>query len=178
MRGRKPKPVELKLVEGTFRKDRAPSAPPPAARQGTPHCPEWFDDEQRGEWKKLARHYRDQGRSIQPHEVGIHVDYVVLTVQLAQHHRQLAAVEAEIRKKGEQLGLPGLDAARAHAPEGLAEQRKDLLREIRRTIQDRKSVAAELGLTPSARSRAGWGTPAPKAEAEADPWGELAKGAR
>ena len=176
MRGRKPKPVELKLLEGTYRKDRAPAGPPPASRAGTPHCPDWFDEERRTEWKKLARHYRAEGRSIQPHEVGIHATYVDTLVAIAQAKRELAVIEEAARKKASQLSLPGVEHALLALPDTLADKRKDLLRRVRGLQQELKTYAAELGLTPSARSRAGWGTPAPKAaEAEADPWQQLAR---
>ncbi|NTU59659.1 MAG: hypothetical protein HGA98_01220, partial [Deltaproteobacteria bacterium] len=155
MRGRKPKPTELKLLQGTFRQDRAPAAPPPATRQGTPHCPDDFDDEQRAEWKKLARQYRAEGRSIQPHEAGIHVGYVCLTVDLSRARRELRAVEEEVLNLPTAQGLPGLEHALVHAPSHLEEKRDRLLRRIRGLIQEHRSIAAELGLTPSARSRAG-----------------------
>lgn len=178
MRGRKPKPTELKVLEGTFRKDRAPAAPPPATREGTPHCPAWFNEERVKEWKKLARHYRTQGRSIQPQEVGIHACYVDTVVKISEAHRELAALEDEVRKKANQLSLPSFEHAVIALPEAVADKRKEILRRIRGLHQELKGYAAELGLTPSARSRAGWGTPAPKTPAEEDDWAKLARGGK
>lgn len=176
MRGRKPKPTELKLVEGTFRKDRAPAAPAPATKAGSPHVPEWFDEERIREWKKLVRHYKAEGRSIQPHEVVIHASYIDLVVQLSEAHRELRAIHDEGRRAAKQLSLPSLEHALVGLPPYLADTRREILKRIGGLHEKLKGTAAELGLTPSARSRAGWGTPAPKAPEEQDPWGELAKG--
>lgn len=175
MRGRKPKPVELKVLQGTYRKDRAPAAPPPTATTGTPHCPVWFDEERIREWKKLARHYRAEGRAIQAQEVAAHVSYVDTLVTIAEAKRELAVIHAEAAKKATQLGLPGLEHVLVALPDALAAKRGELLRRIRGLHGELRGYAAELGLTPSARSRAGWGAPAPKAEAS-DPWSDLAKG--
>lgn len=52
-RGPKPKPTHLKVVEGTYRKDRAPkneAMPEPAV----PDCPEWLDEEARTEWERIC----------------------------------------------------------------------------------------------------------------------------
>lgn len=173
MRGRKPKPTELKVLHGTFRADRAPAAAPPATRQGTPHCPDYFDDEERAAWKKLARVYREQQRAIQPHEVGIHVSYVLLEVQIARARRELHAVEAEILKAAKPQGLPGFEFAMIHAPTQYEERRHKLQRSLRQLVQEHRGIAAELGLTPSARSRAGWGT-GPAKPAKGDEWADLA----
>ena len=99
----------------------------------------------------------------------------MLQVSLSSARRELQAVEGEILKAAQHLHLPGLEAALVHAPTAMEEKRDRVLRRIRQLVQEHRAIAAELGLTPSARSRAGWGSPAaPKTEAE-DPWKKLAE---
>lgn len=53
MRGRRPKPTALKVVQGTFRPDRANKAEPRPARN-VPKPPEWISREGKLEWKRVA----------------------------------------------------------------------------------------------------------------------------
>ena len=52
MRGRKPKPTHLKVLHGTFRKDRAAKHEPQPS--GTAVCPSWLDSTAKAEWRRLA----------------------------------------------------------------------------------------------------------------------------
>ena len=53
MRGRKPKPTALHVLEGTFRADRHNDAEPhPTA--GAPSCPTWLDKEAKAEWRRIV----------------------------------------------------------------------------------------------------------------------------
>ena len=60
MRGRKPKPTVLKLLDGNPGKrplnDREPTAP-----QGIPEPPNWLDDEARAEWFRTVKVLADMG---------------------------------------------------------------------------------------------------------------------
>ena len=52
-RGPAPKPTSLKLIQGTYRKDRAaPNEPQP--EPGVPTCPAHLKGEARREWKRIA----------------------------------------------------------------------------------------------------------------------------
>lgn len=53
--GRKAKPVELKLLEGTFRKDRDTVAPPVPV-DALPAPPEYLNERQRTLWNDLGQH--------------------------------------------------------------------------------------------------------------------------
>jgi P27 family predicted phage terminase small subunit len=46
------KPTRLKLLQGTFRKDRAPKNEPQP--RGTATCPLWLDADAKAEWKRIA----------------------------------------------------------------------------------------------------------------------------
>lgn len=53
-RGPRPKPTNMKLLQGTYRADRASSnepAPPPAV----PSCPSFLKGEARREWKRISK---------------------------------------------------------------------------------------------------------------------------
>jgi phage terminase small subunit len=52
MRGRKPKPRSLKVLQGTFRKDRDRNEPRP--EHIAPSCPRWLPVEAKRKWHQLA----------------------------------------------------------------------------------------------------------------------------
>lgn len=53
MRGRPPKPTALKVLSGTFRKDRQNTREPkPAA--GIPGCPKFLNSTAKAEWRRIA----------------------------------------------------------------------------------------------------------------------------
>jgi phage terminase small subunit len=52
--GRKPKPTALKLIQGTYRPDRAnPNEPNP--RPGIPPCPKFLQGEARKQYNRMAK---------------------------------------------------------------------------------------------------------------------------
>jgi phage terminase small subunit len=52
MRGRKPKPTTLRLLEGNPGKRRVDPGPAPPA--GPPERPEWLDAEAKAEWDRVT----------------------------------------------------------------------------------------------------------------------------
>lgn len=52
-RGPAPKPSNLKLVEGTYREDRAPAKEPRPEVQ-IPSCPSWLHREAKREWRRIV----------------------------------------------------------------------------------------------------------------------------
>ena len=54
MRGRKPKPTTLKLLDGNPGK-RTINDREPAALAGVPEPPGWLDDEARAEWFRMVK---------------------------------------------------------------------------------------------------------------------------
>src|SRR6476620_7381333 len=52
MRGRKPKPTMLKVLDGNPGR-RPLNECEPAAPQGVPECPDWLSDEAKAEWKRV-----------------------------------------------------------------------------------------------------------------------------
>jgi phage terminase small subunit len=63
MRGRRPKPVTLHLLHGTYRRDRHGSIPRPESATGgkAPSCPRWLSPEARRKWRELAPELHERG---------------------------------------------------------------------------------------------------------------------
>ena len=60
MRGRKPKPTTLKILEGNPGK-RSLNEHEPQVQAEIPECPEFLDDEARAEWFRMAKVLQDMG---------------------------------------------------------------------------------------------------------------------
>jgi P27 family predicted phage terminase small subunit len=54
------KPSNVKKLQGTYRRDRAPKIEP-EPRQGIPHCPSHLTDLEANVWAQLGRHLHDMG---------------------------------------------------------------------------------------------------------------------
>lgn len=132
MKGRRPKPVAAKELAGNPGKRKLESGP----RMDTtlPHCPEHLDDEAKAEWRRVARRLRDAG-------ILVHVDHAVLAVYCQAWSRWVKA-EGKIAKLGETVELEN-GYVQQTAWMGIAN----------RAVQTMLKAAAELGMTPSARTR-------------------------
>ena len=134
MRGRKPKPTALKLLDGNPGKrrinDREPS--PPA---GIPEAPGWFDDEARAEWFRISKILDDMG-------VLSLADHAALETYCTIYSRWVKA-EAQVRKYGTIVKSPDKGFPMTSPYLTVANQALEALRKL----------AVEFGLTPSSRSR-------------------------
>jgi phage terminase small subunit len=59
VRGRRPKPRNLKIVQGTFRRDRAKNEPQPVSI--APSCPRWLPAAAKSEWRRLKPELEELG---------------------------------------------------------------------------------------------------------------------
>ena len=59
-RGRKPKPTELKILEGNPGK-RPLNLNEPKPNKKAPKCPDWLSDEAKNEWKRMSKQLEDLG---------------------------------------------------------------------------------------------------------------------
>jgi P27 family predicted phage terminase small subunit len=124
----------------------------PQPRTGTPHCPEWLDEEARRVWKRLIPELRAM-------QVLTIVDADVLSMYCHTYSRWRAAEEF-ISKHG--LVYPIRDdkgGVRCMQQWPQVSIARNLLLVLR-------SYQQEFGLTPAARSRIQVGEPAPATDAD------------
>jgi P27 family predicted phage terminase small subunit len=134
MRGRKPKPTVLKLLDGNPGKrrinDREPSAP-----KGIPEPPEWLDDEARAEWFRITKILDGMGLLSL-------ADHAMVEAYCSTYSRWVQA-EAQVRKYGTIVKSPDKGFPMPSPYLTVANQALEALRKL----------AVEFGLTPSSRSR-------------------------
>jgi P27 family predicted phage terminase small subunit len=134
MRGRKPKPTVLKLLDGNPGKrplnDREPMAP-----QGVPEPPSWLDDEARAEWFRKVKVLADMGLMSL-------ADDTALAAYCSVYSRWVHA-EAQVRKFGTIVKSPDKGFPMTSPYLTVANQSLELMRKF----------LVEFGFTPSSRSR-------------------------
>lgn len=151
--GRPRKPTQLKIVQGTARKDRSnPHEPKPKGNVTTDSCPEWFSDTQREHW---ARIMRDAPAGMVKH---LDQDTLISFIVAADAHREATL---GLRKTG--MLVKGSTHNVVPSP-FVAIQVKQAALMLR--------AAAELGFTPSSRSRVS----VTEETQQDDPWAALADG--
>ena len=134
LRGPAPKPTALKLLEGTFRADRAP-ANEPTPDAATPDMPAWVkrDADARKEWSRIVPVLAKLG-------VLTALDGGVLEGYIASHARAVKA-ERALKRKGLIVQTPF--GPKTNPAIKIA---KDAWAEVRQ-------ASHALGLNPAARSR-------------------------
>lgn len=134
MRGRKPKPTTLKLLDGNPGKrslnDREPQPP-----SGEPELPPELDDEARAEWKRVITELRDMGLLYR-------ADRAALTAYCVAWSRWRRA-EAQVKKFGEIV----------KSPEKGFPMKSPYLTIADQSLETVRKFLVEFGLTPSSRSR-------------------------
>ncbi len=134
MRGRKPKPTALKLLEGNPGKrpvnDREPVAP-----DGVPECPDYLDDVARSEWFHTSSVLKDMGLLSR-------ADRAALAAYCVAYSRWVAA-EAQVKKYGTIVKSPAKGFPMKSPYLTVADQAMESMRKF----------MVEFGLTPSSRSR-------------------------
>lgn len=134
MRGRKPKPTVLKVLEGNPGKrrinDREPSAP-----AGMPDCPGYLDDTARDEWQRTGEVLRDMGLLSL-------ADRTALAAYCTAYSRWVQA-EAAVKKFGTIVKSPDKGFPMKSPYLTIADQAMESMRKF----------MVEFGLTPSSRSR-------------------------
>ena len=132
MRGRKPKPARLKLIEGNPGKRPIGQEPQPPASQ--PSCPAHLSPTAKAEWKRLARMLNGIG-------VVTQADRAVLAAYCQAYGRWVEA-EKKLKETPPLLKMPS----------GYVQQ-SPWLTISNKQMELMMRAMAELGLTPSARTR-------------------------
>lgn len=134
MRGRKPKPTSLKVLDGNPGKrplnDREPEAP-----QGMPESPDWLDDEAKAEWDRIVPDLREMGLLSR-------VDRPALAAYCTAWSRWVHA-EEQVRKLGPIV----------KSPEKGFPMKSPFLTVADQAMEAMRKFMVEFGLTPSSRSR-------------------------
>ena len=134
MRGRKPKPTCIRVLEGNPGKralnDREPTPP-----QGTPDCPNYLDDEAKAEWFRTAKVLSDMGLLSL-------ADRTALAAYCVVYSRWLKA-EEQVKKFGSIVKSPEKGFPMKSPYLSVADQALDAMHKF----------MVEFGLTPSSRSR-------------------------
>lgn len=131
--GRPRKPTHLKVLQGTYRPDRAPKNEPMPDPE-TPSCPSWLHPEAKREWRRLVPHLEKLGLLTR-------VDRAALAAYCQLYARWWEA-EREIRVHGMvQYTETGYATQRPEV--GIANQ----------ALKQLKVYLAEFGLSPAARTR-------------------------
>jgi P27 family predicted phage terminase small subunit len=149
--GRKPKPTALKLIQGTYRSDRAnPLEPRP--RPGIPPCPKFLQGEAREAYRKTAKKLARIGLVTE-------LDDMALSM-LCQSWAEYLEATDQVRKTGMLVKSPnGFPVFNPYLV--IANQ----------AVKRVRALLAEFGMSPSSRSRiaaAGSGH-----ESESGEWMEL-----
>jgi P27 family predicted phage terminase small subunit len=148
--GRKPKPTQMKVVQGTFRKDRASRSEPKPKKQ-LPPCPDFLDGRARKEYFRI-------GRKLDRIGVLTEVDDLALAGLCLSWAEYLEATE-QARKTGMLVKAPsGYPILNPYVT--LANQ----------ALKRVKGFLTEFGMTPSSRTRIVAG---PADDPEADEWKDL-----
>lgn len=143
MRGRKPKPTALKILQGNAGK-REINGDEPQPSSELPSCPGWLAGEAKAEWRRVA---------LELHECGVLtlIDRAVLAAYCQAWARWAQAEKlleekgliVEVYKEDPDSGQFFLVQVRERPEVGISRKYGTLMR----------SYASELGLSPSARTR-------------------------
>src|SRR5262245_10470136 len=134
MKGRKPKPTIIRILEGNPGKralnDHEPVPPP-----GMPDCPEYLDDEAKAEWFRTAKVLHDM-------QLLSMADRTALAAYCVAYSRWIHA-EQQVKKYGSIVKSPEKGFPMKSPYLCIADQ----------AIETMRKFMVEFGLTPSSRSR-------------------------
>jgi len=131
--GRKPKPTNLKLIQGTYRPDRAnPSEPKP--RAVIPPCPKFLQGEAKKQYQKTAKKLARIGLMTE-------LDDLALSM-LCQGWQEYLDNTEQVKKSG----------ILVKSPNGFPVLNPYLIA-ANQAIKKVRSLLAEFGMTPASRSR-------------------------
>ena len=148
MRGRKPKPTKIHLLQGGKEKTHRPEndkEPKPDAM--IPICPEHLDVEAQAEWKRMAK-------ELEPLGLLSNLDKAVFAV-----YCEAFSTWAQATKKIQEMGMVRI------TKNGFTEQNPYFPISNKAKEQMLKALI-EMGMTPSSRSRIKVDNPKPKSKVE------------
>lgn len=143
MRGRKPKPTVLKLIEGNPGKRRLPAHEPKPLPAGQVEPPAWLGADARSEWERVAPELDRMGL-LSVVDLTLLAAYCQQVGRMLQAERELAE---HIRRTGSQMVVHTNKAGAQNMVPHPA------IKIARETAALAKAMATEFGFTPSSRAR-------------------------
>lgn len=143
MKGRKPKPLELRVLHGGAYSKAFAEQPQP--RRVLPRCPEHLTGEAAACWKRLARDLYDAGLLSA-------LDRDALAAYCMAYARYKKAEEI-LAKSGEVIKTADKRDAEGNVIGGSNWIQNPWLAVANRALEQMRQLAAEFGMTPSSRSR-------------------------
>ncbi|MCC7424457.1 MAG: phage terminase small subunit P27 family [Planctomycetaceae bacterium] len=134
MRGRKPKPTSIRLLEGNPGR-RPLNDREPTLQSAMPDCPEYLDDVAKAEWFRTAAVLREMGLLTR-------ADRTALAAYCVAYARWVEA-EAQVKRYGTIVKSPDKGFPMKSPYLTVADQALETMRKL----------MVEFGLTPSSRSR-------------------------
>ena len=131
--GRKPKPTNLKLIQGTYRADRA-NLSEPKPKAAIPPCPKFLQGEARKQYKKIAKKLARIGLMTE-------IDDMALSM-LCQAWQEYMEATEQVKKSG----------ILVKSPNGFPILNPYLIA-ANQAIKKVRALLAEFGMTPGSRSR-------------------------
>ena len=150
--GTKPKPLQIKQLEGDIHKERWNTNQP--LPEGMPECPDFLDDDAKSEWKRITEILHAQG-VIGETDRAILTGYCILWSDLIRY------------KNLNKSKLPIIKTDKGNVVQNPLENL------IHKTAERLLRYEAEMGITPSSRNRVVASKDEPK-----DPMAALLKGDR
>jgi len=147
MRGRKPKPTQIKLVTGNpGHRPPPPDEPKPTAK--IPKCPPHLDPEAKREWRRMARELDDLG-ILTTIDRAVFASYCQAWSEWLQAHKIVKKVGTVIRSKERVVEKPDGTVIRSGGVPMINPVCK------RMDIANSKMMKAltEMGMSPSSRGR-------------------------
>jgi P27 family predicted phage terminase small subunit len=142
--GVKPKPTNLKLIEGVSRKDRInQNEPKPMPVDINSDCPDWLLDDAKEEWKRLAPELKSLG-------ILTRAD-IVAFAGYCQAYAKWKAAEQFLKKHGTTYKIPKRDKDGKVISIYMAPFPEVAI--AKASLEQIRMLAAEFGLTPSSRGR-------------------------
>ena len=132
-RGPRPKPTRLKVVQGTYRADRA-AFNEPAPEPIAPKCPTFLKGEARREWKRISA-------ELEKLQLLTQIDRAALAAYCTSWETYVLA-DKVIREKGLTIVTP----------KGHEQQRPEI--SIRnKALEQMRTFLSEFGMTPASRTK-------------------------
>lgn len=136
MRGAKPKPTQLKIIEGNPGK-RPLNKHEPEPPKEIPSCPQWLDQDAKKEWRRVAKDLYDMGLLTR-------VDRTALAGYCEAYSRWKRAAEAL---------KDGFSYEYVNHQFQTKKDTKPEVQIVRDALNQVRQFCAEFGLTPSSRGR-------------------------